>query len=62
MLELCHLILWNRNGEILGNFIRELDLKEVKEILYQMSKILLPPVRIELTTPSLQDQCSASEL
>lgn len=26
------------------------------------TKILLPPVRIELTTPGLRDQCSTTEL
>ena len=25
-------------------------------------KVFLPPVRIELTTPSLRDQCSTTEL
>ena len=27
-----------------------------------IEKQVLPPVRIELTTPGLQDQCSATEL
>ncbi|KAF7271139.1 hypothetical protein GWI33_015948 [Rhynchophorus ferrugineus] len=32
------------------------------ELNIKYSKVVLPPVRIELTTPGLQDQCSATEL
>lgn len=42
---------------------RSIDMTAIEEELGTLTtKIHLPPVRIELTTPGLRDQCSTTEL